>query len=82
MAYDQKPKFTINVFTLYSHNMSALYCAVPLKKAYRLLLSGLAIDNQDSFESFEADLFTSNHANKTKVCAMLFSETSKKEQTR
>lgn len=51
MAYDQKPqKFTINVFTLYSHNMSALYCAVQLKEAHRLLLSGLVIDNKDSFE--------------------------------
>lgn len=67
------------MFTLYSHNMSALYRAVRLKKARRLLLSGLAIDNKDSFESFEGGLFTSNRANKAKVCAMLFSETEKKQ---
>lgn len=45
MAYDQKPKSTI------SHDMSALYCAVQLKEAHRLLLSSLAIENKDSFES-------------------------------
>lgn len=81
MAYNRKPKFTINEFTLYSHNMSALYCSVQLKEACQLLMSGLAIDSKGSFESFEAGLFTSNHANKTKVCAT-FSETSKKEQTK
>lgn len=85
IAYDRKPKLTINVLMLCApNNKLRPECSHRISTRTKRPVDSCClarletIVNKDPFESSEACLFTINNANKAEVCLILRAKTSRK----